>query len=145
MQRLIERECRDFRSVFVLSASMDPFYEYDLEFAGYGFRRFLYYVRGFGILLRMRLPPPPDERHGHPTELASTPLCHHYPAPDSRRRIEPVPDRLASPEAGSPVPVPVETAGTHDPCVEGAAPRGLRLWSQADSRGGGSRGGKAHL
>ena len=145
MQRLIERECLDLLLFLLLPASVEAFQEDNIRVAGYGFRRLLYYVWGFGILLRMRLPPPPDERHGRPTELASTPLCHHSPAPDSRRCIEPPPDRLASPEAGSPVPVPVETAGPHDPCVDGAAPRGLRRWSQADSREGGSRGGKAHL
>ncbi len=75
-------------------------------------------------------------------ELELTTIGACSPVPDSRRRIEKAHDWLVPRKALSQVLVPVDAGGTHDSCGAGAGPRGNRLWSRADSRGCGSRGGK---
>ena len=116
-----------------------------LFWAGYGFRRLLYYVGVFGIVLPMRIPPPPDERNARPMELALKTIFDRSPAPDPRRIIKKPSDRLARHDAIGLVLLPVEAGDPQDPFFDGEGSRGLRLWSRADSRACGSRAGRTRI
>ena len=65
MHRLIERECRDFRSCLLLPASVEFCHEYNLDVGRIGVRHVLYYVVGFAML-RGSYSPLPGEHHPPP-------------------------------------------------------------------------------
>ena len=78
-------------------------------------------------------------------ELELTTLCDRFPVPDPRLCLEHAHDWLASREAVGSVLLPVDADDTHDPCVAGDDPRGMRRSSRDGLREFESRGGKERV